>query len=150
MISFSLSEEQQSLRDMVRKFVEKEITPVAAKYDESGEFPHEVIRKAWELGIMNIAVPQKFGGLGLGVLDDVIINEEMGAGCLGMTTSISVNTLATYPILIGGTDAQIEEFIGPLMKEPKLAAFCLTEPSSGSDARKPLHPCPRRRGPFYR
>lgn len=134
MIDYDLSDEQKSLQEMVRKFTQNEIIPNAAKYDESGEFPHEIIRKAWEMGLMNLAIPQKFGGLGLGVLEDVIVNEEMGAGCLGMTTSIAVNSLASYPILLGGTDAQIEEFLGPLLAEPKLASFCLTEPGSGSDA----------------
>ncbi len=134
MISFSLSEEQESLRDMVRKFVQNDVVPVAAKYDESGEFPWPVIEKAHSLGIMNISVPQKFGGLGLGVLDDVIINEELGAGCLGMTTSISVNQLALYPILLFGTDAQIAELVGPFLEKPMLASFCLTEPGAGSDA----------------
>lgn len=134
MISFRLSEEQLALKEMVRKFVEKEITPVAAKYDESGEFPWDVVKKAWELGIMNGPVPDKFGGLGLDVLEEVIISEELGAGCLGMTTSICVNSLALYPILIGGTEAQIEEFVTPFIKEPQLASFCLTEPGSGSDA----------------
>lgn len=134
MVGFDLTEEQVALRDMVRKFVENEVTPRAAHYDETGEFPKDVIRKAWELGIMNIAVPQKYGGLGLGVLEDVLINEEMGAGCLGMTTSIAVNTLGMYPILIAGTDAQIQEFIPPYLESPKLIAFGLTEPGSGSDA----------------
>jgi acyl-CoA dehydrogenase len=134
MINFRLSDEQLALKEMVQKFVQNEMIPVAHKYDESGEFPFDVIRKAWELGIMNIAVPTKFGGLGLGVLDDVIINEEMGTGCLGMTTSISVNTLGLYPILLGGTDAQIRELVGPFLESPKLCSFCLTEPGSGSDA----------------
>ncbi|MBI4405065.1 MAG: acyl-CoA dehydrogenase family protein [Deltaproteobacteria bacterium] len=134
MIDFTLSDEQMALKEMVRKFVEKEIVPVAKHHDETKEFPHEVIKKAWELGIMNVAVPQKFGGLGLGVFDDVLISEELGAGCLGMTTSICVNTLAIYPILLYGTDKQIEQFVTPLLKEPKLASFCLTEPGAGSDA----------------
>jgi acyl-CoA dehydrogenase len=134
MIGFSLTDEQQSLKEMVRKFVEKEMTPKAAAFDESGEFPREIIKKAWELGIMNIAVPSKFGGMELGIIEDIIINEELGAGCLGMTTSICVNNLALYPILLGGTDAQIEEFVSPFVKSPKIASFCLTEPGSGSDA----------------
>jgi len=134
MLGFTLTEEQESLRETVRKFVEKEIKPVAAKYDQLNEFPHDVIKKAWETGLMNIAVPSKFGGLGFGVVEDVILNEELGAGCLGMTTSISVNTLGTYPIMLFGTDEQIQEHIGPLLEAPKLAAFCLTEPGSGSDA----------------
>ncbi len=134
MVSFQLTEEQESLKQMVAKFVQNEVIPVCAKYDESGEFPTDVIKKAWELGIMNITVPQKHGGMGLGVLDDVIINEEMGAGCLGITTSIAVNTLALYPILLFGTDDQIKEFITPFLEAPLLASFCLTEPGAGSDA----------------
>lgn len=134
MISFELTPEQQSLKDMVAKFVQSEVLPVAGKFDESCEFPFEVIKKAWELGIMNIAVPEKHGGLGLGVLDDVIINEELGAGCLGMCTSIAVNTLGLYPILLGGTDEQIKRLVGPFLEQPLLASFCLTEPGSGSDA----------------
>lgn len=134
MMNFRLSDEQLALKEMVQKFVQNEMIPVAHKYDESSDFPHDVIKKAWELGIMNIAVPQKFGGLGLGVLDDVIINEEMGTGCLGMTTSISVNTLGLYPILLGGTDEQIERLVSPFLEKPILASFCLTEPGAGSDA----------------
>lgn len=134
MISFQLSDEQLALKEMVARFVQNDMLPVAAKYDQSGDFPWEVIKKAFELGLMNIAVPQEYGGMGLGVLDDVIINEELGTGCLGMTTSISVNTLALYPILLGGTPAQIKEFVVPFLSEPKIASFCLTEPNSGSDA----------------
>lgn len=133
---------------MVRKFVQQEILPNCAKFDESGDFPREIINKAWEAGLMNIAIPEKFGGMGLGVLGDVIINEEMGAGCLGMTTSIAVNTLATYPIILGGTDAQINEFVVPFLSSPKLAAFCLTEPGSGSDAGS-LSTTAKEDGDFY-
>jgi len=133
-MDFQFSEEQIALRDMVRKFVQNEIKPVAAKYDQSGEFPWDVIKKAWENGLMNGMIPQKFSGLGLGVLEDVIINEEMGAGCLGMTTSIAVNNLANWPILLHGTDEQIKKFVVPFLEKPILASFCLTEPGSGSDA----------------
>lgn len=134
MIDFKLTDEQIALKETVRKFVQSEIIPNAHRYDATSEFPHEIIRKAWENGLMNPAVPEKFGGLGLGILEDVIMNEEMGAGCLGMTTSIAVNTLALYPILIGGTDEQIKHWITPFLNEPKLASFCLTESGAGSDA----------------
>lgn len=134
MVSFELSDEQQALKETVAKFVEKEVVPIAAKFDESGDFPKEVIKKAWELGIMNGAIPQKFGGMGLGVLDDVIINEEMGAGCLGITTSIGVNNLSLYPILLFGNDEQIKRLVSPFLEGPILGSFCLTEPNAGSDA----------------
>lgn len=134
MISFTLTDEQKALIETTRRFVQNEILPVAAKFDQSGDFPHEVIRKAWETGLMNVAIPEKFGGLGFGVMEDVIMAEELGAGCLGMCTSITVNNLGLYPILLHGTDAQIEEFTAPFLEGPKIASFCLTEPGSGSDA----------------
>lgn len=133
-MQFNLSPERLALKELVKKFSEKEILPIASKFDESGEFPFGVIKKAHELGIMNGVVPQKFGGLGLKVLDDVIINEELGAGCLGITTSICVNNLSLYPILLFGTDDQIREFVVPFLENPYLGSFCLTEPGSGSDA----------------
>jgi len=111
MIDFRLSDEQQALKDTVRKFVERDMIPVASRYDESGEFPREIVNKAWELGLMNLPVPIDFGGLGLGVMEDVIVSEELGAGCLGMCTSICVNTLALYPILLFGTKEQIDRLV---------------------------------------
>lgn len=134
MISFQLTDEHKALIDTTRRFVQNDMIPVARKYDESGEFPHEIIKKAWELGLMNLAVPEKFGGMGFGVFEDALIAEELGAGCLGMTTSITVNNLGLYPILLHGSDAQIEEFVTPFLEKPILASFCLTEPGSGSDA----------------
>lgn len=134
MLDFKLTDEQLALQDMVRKFAKNEIIPAAHKYDQSSEFPQEIINKAFELGIMNVGVPEEYGGLGLGVLDDVIINEELGAGCMGMATSITVNMLGLYPILIGGTPDQIRRFVAPFLEAPKLIAFGLTEPGSGSDA----------------
>ncbi len=134
MVQFQLTDEQNALKDTARKFAEREMRPLVSRCDESGEFPLEIIKRAWEVGLMNITIPQKYGGLGLGVLEDVILNEELGATCLGMTTSICLNTLALYPIRLFGREDQIEEFIAPFLKEPLLGAFCLTEPASGSDA----------------
>ncbi len=134
MIDFTLSQEQLALKETVAKFVEKEVRPLARELDESSRWPQELIDKAWKLGLMNSAIGAEYGGLGLGVLDDVIINEELGAGCLGVTTTLTVNNLALYPILLGGTPEQIKEWGGRLLAAPKVASFCLTEPGSGSDA----------------
>lgn len=133
-MDFLFTDEQNALRETVKKFVQNEMIPVAAKYDESGDFPWPVIQKAWENGFMNGIVPDKFGGLGLGIIEDVIINEEMGVGCLGMTTSIAVNNLGLWPIILHGTDEQIKRLVSPFFEKPILASFCLTEPGSGSDA----------------
>jgi acyl-CoA dehydrogenase len=129
-----LSEEQESLKVEVRKFVAKEISPVASKYDASGEFPFEIFKKAHSLGFMNLTLPDKCGGASLSIFDTCLIIEELAAGCAGMATSILANDLALLPINVGGTDAQKDEFISPIVKSGKLASFCLSEPGAGSDA----------------
>src|SRR5262249_40205052 len=134
MVSFSLTDEQRALQEMVRKFVEKEVAPAAHRFNKSGDFPKDISQKAWERATITEAVPTEYGGLGLGVMEDVIINEELGAGCLGMTTSICVNMLALYPIVLFGSKEQIERLVTPFTREPQIASFCLSEPGAGSDA----------------
>jgi acyl-CoA dehydrogenase len=82
---------------------------------------------------MNTHAPERFGGPGLGYLDGCLIEEELAWGCSGVTTSLGANGLAAAPIAIGGSDEVQDEFFGELVAEPKLASFCLTEPSAGSD-----------------
>ena len=94
MIDFSLTDEQKQLQDMARKFAKEEIIPKAAHHDEKGEYPREIAKKAWELGLMNTHVPQEYGGMGLGVLDGCIITEELAYGCTGIGTAMEANTLA--------------------------------------------------------
>jgi len=134
MIGFSLSEEQQILRETAHKFAENEMRPVAAQYDKSGEFPWDVMQKAFETGLMNAEVPEEYGGAGLSQLDAAIISEELGWGCAGMATSIGANGLALTPILIAATDEQKQRFLPKMTESLRLAAFCLTEAGAGSDA----------------
>jgi acyl-CoA dehydrogenase len=134
MIDFSLTDEQRALRDLARKFAQKEMVPVAREYDQSGEFPWPVVRKAHEIGLINATVPEEYGGGGLGSLEDCLIGEEMAAGCMGIAAGILANTLATTPIVLAGTEEQKRTFLTPLCAEPRLGAFALTEPGSGSDA----------------
>src|SRR6185436_21092168 len=115
------------------KFTADEITPVAAKYDEEERFPEEVCRKAWELGLMNLEVPKDFGGAGLGVLDAILILEELNYGCAGITNALTANGLAVVPLLVAGTDGQKRQYLGQLANEFSFAAFCTTEPGAGSD-----------------
>jgi len=131
---FGLTDEQVALRDEARKFVQREILPVAARYDEESHFPREEIARAHAVGLMNIVQPAEFGGLGLNYHDSCLVIEELAAGCSGFTTSIVVNDLAQLPIMIGATQAQKELFLRPIAEGGKLASFCLTEPGSGSDA----------------
>jgi acyl-CoA dehydrogenase len=134
MLDFSLSPEQQSLRDAARKFARTEMAPHAAECDRTGRFPDEIYRKAFDLGLMNLNVPSEYGGSGLGLVDQCLIVEELAYACGGMTTSIIANCLALEPIILGGTPEQKQRFLAPFCAEYHLASFCLTEPSGGSDA----------------
>lgn len=133
MIDFSLSDEQKQLQDLAREFTEKEMKPVAAEYDRKAEFPTEVIRKAWELGLMNVQVPEAYGGPGLGVLDDCIIGEELGVGCTGIATSMMSNMLAEGPLFVAGTEEQKKKYFGKMIDEFSFCAYAVTEPGAGSD-----------------
>jgi len=106
MLGFTLSPEQEQLKKTARDFTRNEIIPVAARYDEAEEFPYDVMRKAWEVGLINFEVPQEYGGLGLGALDTILCLEEINYGCSGMATIIAVNGLSCTPLLLAGNDAQ--------------------------------------------
>ncbi len=133
MVGFALNEMQRELQKLAREFAEKEIQPKAAHHDETGEFPREICRKAWELGLMNTHIPEAYGGLGLGVLDGCIITEEMASGCSGIATAMEANTLAEAPVIVGASDEQKKKWLGPMCEEFRLAAYCVTEPDAGSD-----------------
>ena len=134
MPDFSLTPEQESLRDAARKFARTEMAPHAAECDRTARFPEEIYRKAYDLGLMNLNVPTEYGGSGLGVVDQCLIVEELAHGCGGMTTSVIANCLALEPVLLGGTPEQKERVLKPFCAKYQLASFCLTEPSGGSDA----------------
>jgi len=132
-VDFTLTDEQQSMREMAHDFAEKEIRPVAWEYDRDGTWPQDIIDKAWELGLMNSHFPVEYGGPGLGYLEGCIIEEELAWGCSGISTSVTCNGLATAPVLLAASDEIKKEYIGRLSEAPLLASFCLTEPDAGSD-----------------
>jgi acyl-CoA dehydrogenase len=133
MIDFSLSEEQTQLQELARKFAKEEMAPKAAHHDKTGEYPREIAKKAWELGLMNTHIPQEYGGLGLGVLEGCVITEELAWACTGISTAMEANTLAAAPVIVAGNEEQKKEFLGRLTAEPLFAAYCVTEPGAGSD-----------------
>ncbi|EQD49585.1 acyl-CoA dehydrogenase domain protein, partial [mine drainage metagenome] len=148
MPDFALSPEQESLRDLARKFARTEMAPHAAECDRTARFPEEIYRKAFDLGLMNLNVPDEYGGSGLGAFDQSLIVEELAYACGGMTTSVIANCLALEPILLGGTPEQKSRILKPFCAEYQLASFCLTEPSGGSDAGS-LRTRARRDGDHY-
>jgi acyl-CoA dehydrogenase len=133
MVDFTLTEEQENLREMAHAFAEKEIRPVAWDYDKDGTWPQAIIEKAWELGLMNSHLPEEYGGVGASYLDGCLIGEELAWGCAAIATTLGANELAATPVLLGGSDAIKADYLGRLTEEPKLASFCLTEPDAGSD-----------------
>lgn len=134
MINFNLTDEQRALRALAHDFARDEIRPVAPQHDRTAEFPWEVVKKAHALGLMNLTVPEEYGGGGLSQFDDGLVTEELSWGCAGITASLTGNTLGALPITIGGSDEQKKRFLGLLTSSPVLIAFNLTEPQSGSDA----------------
>jgi acyl-CoA dehydrogenase len=132
-VDFSLTDEQKDIRELAHDFAEKEIRPVAWDLDRDSTFPHEIVQKAWEVGLMNSHIPEEYGGPGLDYLSGCLIEEELGWGCSGIGTSLMCNGLATAPVSLGGSEALKKEYLGMLTEKPRLASFCLTEPDAGSD-----------------
>src|SRR5437667_8386346 len=132
-LSFELTPEQQALRGLAHDFAAREIRPKAADYDEHQTHPADVIAKAHEVGLMNLHVPAEYGGPELGLLDGALVSEELNWGCSGMGTAIGVNGLGAGPVIIAGTEEQKREWLTPLIEEPILCSFGLTEPEAGSD-----------------
>ncbi|HEY7151232.1 MAG TPA: acyl-CoA dehydrogenase family protein [Solirubrobacterales bacterium] len=133
MVDFTLTDEQKDLRELAHDFSEKEIRPVAWDYDRDGTWPQEIIEKAFEVGLMNVHIPEAYGGPGLDYLSGCLIEEELGWGCSGIGTSLMANGLASAPLLIGGSEETKKKYLGMLTEAPKLSSFCLTEPDAGSD-----------------
>ncbi len=134
MIDFELSDEQRQIQSLARQFTRDEIIPVAATFDREESFPEAVVARAHELGLLNVNVPEAVGGLGLGLLEEAILGEELGYGCMGIYTILMASELGITPVLLAGTPEQQERFLAPLLGGPRLAAFALSEADNGSDA----------------
>ncbi|MEZ4704964.1 MAG: acyl-CoA dehydrogenase [Bdellovibrionota bacterium] len=134
-MEFTLTEEQQQLKQLARDFAENELRPIARQIDLTGTFPKEAVKKLGELGFMGIAIPQIYGGSELDPISYVIIMEEISRVCASTAVTMSVNnSLACEVIKNFGTEEQKQTFLVPMAKGEKLGAYCLTEPMSGSDA----------------
>ncbi len=134
-LSFDLTEEAQSVREMVRDFAESEIRPIAAAIDESHEFPAENVKKMAELGLLGMFVPEQWGGAGMTYLSYVVAIEELSRVCASHGVIASVNnSLVCYPLMTYANDEQKRKYLTPLAKGEKLGAYCLTEPNAGSNA----------------
>ncbi|MBE2184729.1 MAG: acyl-CoA dehydrogenase family protein [Anaerolineae bacterium] len=133
-LSFELTNDQLQLQKLARDFAAKEIIPKAEHYDRTAEFPIDIIKKGQNIGLVNLNIPLDYGGPGATVLEECIVAEELAYGCSGISTAMSVNNLSSLPILLGGTNAQKDYWLGERMVgKGDLAAYCVTEPGAGSN-----------------
>ena len=133
--AYSLTDEQEIFRRTVREFAEREIAPVAAHFDETEEFPAENVRKMAALGLMGLTTPVEYGGSGAGAMEYALAMEEIARADAAHSTILTVNvSLVTEPLSKIGTDEQRRTHLPPLSDGRMVGAYCLSEPSSGSDA----------------
>ena len=125
---------QKELLDTARRIGREKIRPVAAQYDRDGTFPWDLVKVFADSGFYGLWVPEEWGGVGRGVMDLVLVTEELSRWCGGISLSVAASALGTFPILINGTQEQKDKYLPDLAEGKMLAAFGLTEPSAGSDA----------------
>ena len=138
-LSFNLTEQQNDIKELTKRFVRDEIIPKAAHYDKTMEYPWEIVKKAKEVGLLNTSISTKYDGPGLTLTESCIVAEELGYGCAGIGTAMESNGLAKAPVILFGNEEQKKKYLGRLMNEsdskgnPLMSAYCVTEPSTGSD-----------------
>jgi butyryl-CoA dehydrogenase len=134
-VNLELTEEQKLLQRMVREFAEAEVKPLAKELDETGHFPRETFRKAAELGLTGVAIPEADGGAGMDHICYAITIEELARVCASTSVVLSVqNSLYCDPIHRFGTDEQKKKFLHPYARGEKIGCYGLTEPQAGSNA----------------
>ena len=133
-MEYFLTEEQQELQKLARKVAKEKVAPVAAHYDQSAEFPWDMVKLFAELDFFRLCIDLDYGGLGGGVTELAIITEELSRACGGIALSVAGTALGIFPIIISGSEEQKKKFLPDVADGKKLAGFCLTEPEAGSDA----------------
>lgn len=135
METVELTDEQQMIREMARRFAETELKPIAAEIDQKGEYPVEMFKKMAEVGFLGLTVPSEYGGAGVDAVCYSIVIEELSRVCASTGLSVAAhNSLGMTPILLAGTEEQKQKYLPPLASGEAIGAFCLTEPQAGSDA----------------
>jgi len=133
MVSFSLESKQQEIVEKYRDFTAKYIIPNTRELDAKAEFPWDIVKKAYEEGIMNGVMSKEFGGNGYNLFEGALASEELGFGCIGTGISIDANTLALTPLYVAASDEQKKKWFGQIVEQKAVAGYCLTEPNAGSD-----------------
>lgn len=134
MIDFSLTDDQKKMLEVTREFSANEIRPVAVEYDRDGTYPEEILKKAYELGIMYTNLPKEYGGSGMDYVTHYIVTEALNYDCCAIGQMIGISHLGTGALLVGGTEEQKKRLLGRMTESYRSSCFCLTEQGAGSDA----------------
>src|SRR4030066_772187 len=133
-MDYLLTEEQQMLQELARQISEERIKPIRAQLDEEETFPWDIIKDLAQADLCGTIIPEEYGGLGMGTLENCLVLEALAMGCVGVATTYAASFLGAYPLLMHGTEEQKNRYLPALAKGEALAAFALTEPQAGSDA----------------
>ena len=132
-MNLELTSEQRKIQDRHREFTEGLVIPAAAEWDRIADYPRPLFEQAADAGLTNRIVPVRYGGGGLSVLDTTVGNEELGYGCTGISTAITINELGLLPLLLAGSEEQKAAWLPEIVADRAVVSFCVTEPEAGSD-----------------
>lgn len=133
-MEYFLTDVQQEIKELAHRIAEEKVRPVVRELDESGEFPWEIMKVLADADLFGVYIPEEYGGLGGGVMEQLLVVEELSRVCSGVAVSYAASGLGAFPILLFGTEEQKEKYMPDIAAGKKLAAFGLTEANAGSDA----------------
>ncbi|MCJ7813727.1 acyl-CoA dehydrogenase family protein [bacterium] len=133
-MDYLLTEDQVMIRDLARQVAQEKIKPVAAQYDESGEFPWEIMKQLADMDFFRIYLGEEYGGMNAGAVGLALVTEELSRACGGIAASYASSILGIMPLQIAGTNEQKKKYFPDFADGKMIAAFALTEPEAGSDA----------------
>jgi butyryl-CoA dehydrogenase len=133
-LNYFLTEEQQMMKDLAAQIAREKIAPIAAELDETGEFPHEIVKILGQSDLFRVFIPEEYDGMGGGIFEMSLIVEELSKACGGISLAYAASGLGTIPIILFGSDEQKKKYLPRLAAGEIIAAFALTEADAGSDA----------------
>ena len=147
-MDYFLTEEQQMIKEIAAKIATEKVRPVRAELDETEEFPRDIMKILAQSDLFGVYLPEEYGGLGGGVMENCLAIEELGRACIGVATTYAASGLGAYPILLHGSEEQKKKYLPIIASGERLAAFAVTESGAGSDAGG-IQTTAKRDGDFY-
>jgi alkylation response protein AidB-like acyl-CoA dehydrogenase len=148
-MDLTLSDEQRAIVDTVRKFVEKEVMPVASKLEHADEYPHALVERLKELGLFGATIPEKYGGMGLDIVSYALVVEEICRGWMSLSGVLNTHLIMAYVVRTYGTDEEKERWLPKMATGEWRGGLALSEPDAGSDVAA-MRTVARREGDRYR